>query len=303
MKNLGFSKKATGSSDNAELNSLKSQVYHIVNVDLNQLGTQITVLGTQVSDNHATLQQQIDYINQAELPQFVRKNDFDDHKTATENEIASAKDELDAKIENVKTTAVVKGENGTWAENPTRAVNNCFEPVVIGYYTQDNTRQNRPSGYGSLHSFSSIGSMRKQGGNWITTLAFSTDERIFFVQSINGGQGGWNEIASNKSRTVQIQSDGIQAGQNLTNRSVTANGFIKKWAEMTATTPSNELPIVINHPFNRNKIVNMSYRIDGDNSSVTSGLSVEIYDNHFKVILQNQNYANRPVTFFVEHKP
>lgn len=280
MRKLGFNKQSS-QPQVADLSDIRQQI-------------------DSQTQNQESIQRQLDYIHHSELPNFVQKSDM----LAINNELSGLRSELaEQKQPNNANNYVIKGENGTWAVNPTNAVINCYEPVVLGYYTQEHSRQNRPNGYGSLHSFSSQGHLTKQGGNWITTFAFGTDGRLFYVQSINGGQGGWNEIVTSQSRQVTIQSNGIQSGQNLSRGNGNATGFVKRWAKLNATAPSDNLPITINHPFARNKIVSLNYRIDGDNKSITNGLNVEIYDNYFQVVLNNQGYANKAVTFYVEYEP
>lgn len=258
------------------------------------LEAMLSVTSSSLLNSFNALQSQVEGVNEL-LPTLANKTELTALSKELKNDLITS-ETLD--------TYVLKGNNGTWATNPDTPVRDCFVPTIIGYYTPE-TQSNRPNSYGSLHSFSSQGTLTKQHNNWITTLAFGTDARIFYNQSINAGQTAWFEIATTESRQAIIQSNGIQMGQNITQRNVTATGFVKRTAKLSDTTPPRGSGKSINHPFNKNKIVGISYRIDGDGFSSCQGLSIEIHDTHFAVesIFTNASLGNKPVTFYVEYEP
>lgn len=256
-----------------------------------KLESNLAVVHSSLINSIGSVQNQVDYLRSAELPQYALNSQLQD---------------INHRLNNLPDLSqyVLKGQNGTWQENPTTAVTDCFTPTIIGYYSPE-TVSNRPSSYGSLHSFSSKGTLTKQHNNWITTIAFSTDARIFYTQSINAGQTAWFEFATTESRQAIIQSNGIQMGQNISVRNVTANGYVKRTAKLSSTTPARSSGKTINHPFNRSKITGISYRIDGDGFSSCEGLAIEIHDTYFNVesIFTNAQLGNKPVTFYIDYEP
>lgn len=176
-------------------------------------------------------------------------------------------------------------------------------PTRQGYYSQELNSANRPTGYGVAVSFSSMGHFNKVHNNWISTIAFGTDGRLFFSQSINGAANNpWREIYHSGiigSRNVAMSA--VRAG----NAVGTAQPFFKKWAKLSDTTPPKGSGKSIPHSFNRQKIINVSYRIDGAGFSACEGLYIEIHDSHFAIetVHPNAQLGNKPVTIYVEYEP
>lgn len=188
------------------------------------------------------------------------------------------------------------------APTPPSLLNDLHAPTQIGYYSQESTSANRPNPYGVAVSYSSMGHFNKIHNNWINTLAFGTDGRLFVSQSINGGANTpWREIYHSGiigSRNVAMSA--VRAG----NAVGAAQPFYKRWVKITDTTPPMNGGKSINHRFNRQKIVGISYRIDGDGFSSCQGLHIEIYDNHLNVesVFTNAQLGNKPLTVFVEYE-
>lgn len=89
----------------------------------------------------------------------------------------------------------------------------------------------------------------------------------------------------------------------IPNETTKAMPFVQKWCKIVDTSPPNRSGKSINHPFARNKIVGISYRIDGDGFSSCEGLLFEIHDNSFMVEsnYSNANFANKPLSIFIKY--
>lgn len=194
---------------------------------------------------------------------------------------------------------VQKGQNGTYIDVIPLS-QNAYNPSRLAYF-DPSTKNRPPSAYGVLYGFSSKGDFAKRGENWITTLASGTDGRLYFCLSVNGGQDGWNEVITTNSRHAVACTNGIIAGQQLG----TSLPFTKRWAKITDTTPPMRDGKSVNHHFNRQKIINVSYRIDGEGFSCCDGLSIEVHDGYFVIeaTFLDANLGNRPVAFYVEYEP
>lgn len=189
------------------------------------------------------------------------------------------------------------------ASTPPSLLGDLHAPSQIGYYSQESASANRPNPYGVAVSFSSMGHFNKQHNNWISTVAFGTDGRIFFNQNINGGATtAWREIYhSGVTGSRSIHLGAVRAGGAVG----TAQPFYTRWAKLTDTTPPMNGGKSINHRFNRQKIVGISYRIDGDGFSSCQGLHIEIHDNYLNVesVFTNAQLGNKPLTVFVAYEP
>lgn len=146
---------------------------------------------------------------------------------------------------------VQKGKNGTWGD--TIAVStNLYNPTRLGYY--EPSTQNRPpsSSYGAVISFGSKGHLRKESQNWVYTLAFGTDQKIFLAQSINGGQDNWIAIP-----TSSVPLHTIKA---------------------TGTTPAvgSSVTIPVSGIGNRDRIASASPRVDLANGAICPNCPIEI---------------------------
>lgn len=200
-----------------------------------------------------------------------------EEKQGIYNEIGSVQNLLDEKINQ----RVVKGNNGTWGDSVAVSTD-LHQPQRLTFY--EPSTKNKPSGssYGTAVSYSNQGHFRKASQNWITTLAFSTDQKVFLTQSINGGQDGWLAIP-------------------------TAT-FACHTSKLSSTLPALGGSVVI--PFsvnNRNAIVDVSVRVDLANSSLILKDNVEIIINERSQvtglkITNNTNNSltnNRPMTIYV----
>lgn len=122
--------------------------------------------------------------------------------------------------------------------------------------TYSTETQNRTSNYGSCFTFSNTGEYAKKHGVYLHQFAFTTTGRIFYSQSINGGQfQAWKRI---------LLQDDFQH-ENMTLRAVkTANGnsFHRQWQKITGIKlPNNGSQINISHNLNINQVVSFSARV------------------------------------------
>lgn len=146
---------------------------------------------------------------------------------------------------------VRKGLNGTWGDVISLATD-LYNPTRLTYYQP--TTQNKPQGssYGAAISFGSRGHLRKDSRNWIYTLAFSIDKKIFLTQSINGGQDSWVAIptASVALHTIKV----------------------------TGTTPAvgSSVTIPVSDIADRNRVASTSVRVDFPSSAVCLNCPIEI---------------------------
>lgn len=146
---------------------------------------------------------------------------------------------------------VQKGQNGTWGDTIALATN-LYNPTRLSYY--EPSTQNKPQGssYGAAISFSSKGHLRKESQNWIYTLAFSTDQRIFLTQSINAGQDNWVGIPTSSVSLHTIK--------------------------VTGTTPAvgSSVTIPVTGIGNRDRIASASLRVDLANGAICPNCPIEI---------------------------
>lgn len=281
MRKLGFNKQSS-QPQVADLSDIRQQI-------ANQ------------TQNQESIQRQLDYIQQSELPNFVQNSDM----LAINNELSGLRSELaEQKQQNNANNYVIKGENGTWGDTiPLSA--NAYAPTRLSYYNP--STQNRPNSYGTMIAFSSQGHFSKQAENWINTVAFGTDGTIKFCQSVNGGQTAWYDIY-NEATTPnrQIITNGLQAGKSFRSGGQSiATGFIKGWAKMVVgNAPPPLSGTTVSHPFDRRKIINVSARIDGDGMSFVQGLMIEVHDNYFSIEnnTANANTAGKPLTLYIEYE-
>lgn len=176
-----------------------------------------------------------------------------------------------------------KGKNGTWGDKITLATD-LYQPQRLTYYEPSSRNKPFNSSYGTVVSVASQGEFVKRGQNWIASLAFSTDQRIFFTQSINAGQDNWVAVptASFSYHSQKIASIFPSVGQSVT------------------------IPFSLN---NRNLAVDVSVRVDLVNNSLLLKDTVEVIVENNRVtglkITNNTNNSatnNRPMTVYVRHE-
>lgn len=177
---------------------------------------------------------------------------------------------------------VRKGRNGSWGDTiPVTA--DLFIPQRLVSYAPSTKNKPLNSNYGSAISFSNKGSLNKASQNWITTLAFGTDQRIFYTQSINAGQDDWLAIPTS---TVSLHT-----------------------IKLTGTMPAvdAELTIPVTGMGNRDRVASIRMRFDLANTSLCMDCPVEIISDNAKRItgLKFTNAASydipqgRPFAMFV----
>lgn len=182
---------------------------------------------------------------------------------------------------------VQRGQNGSWGDTIPVSSDLHIPQRLVAY---DASTKNKPfnSRYGTAISFSSNGNLTKARQNWISTLAFGTDQRIFYTQSINAGQDNWVAIptATFSEHTVNFSS----------------------------TTPAAGASTVVNVPtgvvVHRHKLTNLRMRVDLPNSSIMfQGKLEAVIDSRSNITgieFTNDSAFNiprgRPLTIFMSYE-
>lgn len=102
----------------------------------------------------------------------------------------------------------------------------------------------------------------------------------------------------------EVGFDG-SSGVTLNKNNVTALSFKKKWAKIFAQSPIVNSSTTVKHPFDRTKIISISYRIDTPNGSlVNNGLNIEVTNDEFRLnaMYIDDYYQNKLVSIYVEYE-
>ena len=95
------------------------------------------------------------------------------------------------------------------------------------------------------------------------------------------------------------------SGSEVSRNGVSSVPFKKRWAKIVGLSPEIGNPLNIKHPFDRTKIISISYRIDTPNDSlVNNGLMIEVTNDEFRLnaMYIDGYYQNKTMTLYVEYE-
>ena len=95
------------------------------------------------------------------------------------------------------------------------------------------------------------------------------------------------------------------SGGEVSRNGVSSVPFKKRWAKIVGLSPEIGRPLSLKHPFDRTKIISISYRIDTPNDSlVNNGLTIEVTNDEFRLnaMYIDNYYQNKTMTLYVEYE-